>query len=125
MFFAKRRSALRVTEKMGLDPKSPEATQLVEMIIAGVKQFSVMFPNMPGTVSELEKALWSAAALTDNASAYARLERELGASGNQVDDLMLRVRTAGRVLAVEEGLDGVAEKFYDRLRPVGQVAGRG
>lgn len=123
MFFAKRRSALRVTEKMGLDPRSREATELVDMIMAGAKQYATMFPGV--RVSELERALWSAAALTDNASAYARLERELPASGQQVDDLMRTVRRAGRQLAIEEGLTGVATGYYDRLRPVGQVVGRG
>jgi hypothetical protein len=125
MFFAKRRSGLRVTEKMGLDPRSPEATELVEMIIAGAKQYERMSPAIQAKVSDLEKALWAAAALTDNASAYARLERELRVTGKEVDDLMLRVRRAGRDLAIEEGLNSVAERFYDRLRPVGQVAGRG
>jgi hypothetical protein len=73
MFFEKRRNALRITERMGLDPKSAETTQLVEMIISGVKQYSEMVPGNV-KVSGFEKTLWSVAAQTDNASAYGRLK---------------------------------------------------
>jgi hypothetical protein len=38
--------------------------------------------------------------------------------------LMERARAAGRELAMEEGLQGVVERFFDRLRPVGAVIGR-
>lgn len=123
MFFEKRRNALRVTGRMGLDPKSNETTQLVDMIIAGVKQYSEMVPGGV-KVSAFEKTLWSTAALTDNASAYARLKRELRTSDDAVIELMRRARAAGRELALEEGLQSVVERFFDRLRPVGAVVGK-
>ena len=94
MFFEKRRNALRITERMGLDPKSNETTQLVQMIIAGAKQYSQMVPDGV-RVSAFEKTLWSTAAMTDNASAYARLGRELRISDEAVIELMRRVRAAG------------------------------
>jgi hypothetical protein len=124
MFFQKRRNALRITERMGLDPKSAEVTQLVDMIIAGVKQYAEMVPSGV-KVSAFEKTLWSTAAMTDNASAYARLKRELRMTDEAVIELMRRARAAGRELALEEGLQGVVDRFFDRLRPVGAVIGKG
>jgi hypothetical protein len=125
MFFQKRRNALRITERMGLDPRSAETTQLVDMIIAGVKQYNEMLTAAQrGKVSAFERTLWSTAGMTDNVTAYVRLKRELGIGDDQVIELMRRARAAGRELAIEEGLTGVVERFFDRLRPVGEVMGK-
>ncbi len=125
MFFARRRHALRVIEKMGLNVRSPEATEIAEMIIAGAKQYAAMFPNAPVKVSKLEQVLWSVAAMTDNASAYNRLSRSFGMSNERVNVLMRLARQAGRDVAIESGLPEVVTRFYDRLRPVGHFTAQG
>lgn len=116
MFFARRRHALRIVEKMGLPVRSLEATHIVEMIIDGSKQYDAMFPGAP--VSKQEQVLWSVAAMTDNASAYNRLAR-VGVPSSRVNELMQLARQAGREHAIEVGLPEVATRFFDRLRPVG------
>ena len=66
MFFAKRRWALRVVERMGIPTKSVVTTELVGMIIQGAKQYGEMVKSVGQKIGDPELVLMSALAIDGN-----------------------------------------------------------
>lgn len=120
MFFENRRWAVRVIEEMGLSIKSPEATELVEMIIAGAKQYKQMTRSTGVKLSQPELVLMSVAAMTDNNSALNRLVTDLGLQADEAAALLMKARSAGRSLAMNGGFHEIVSGFYDRLADRGE-----
>ncbi len=114
MFFAKRRWALRVIDGMGLPSSSPEATELVDMIIAGAKQFEEMVHSTGMRMNDAELVLMSVAAMSRNPTALNRLTQDAGLSVNEATQLLERARRAGRHLADENGYTEIVARHYDR-----------
>jgi hypothetical protein len=115
MFFARRRWALRVIERMGLPARNPVATELVDMIINGAKTYQVMMRATTGeSFTQPEFVLMAVAAMTDNGSAFDRLRGQ----GFDAEHLLARARETGRQLVVENGFHVLVRRFYDRLPEV-------
>ena len=115
MFFNinKRRWALRVTEEMGLPTRSPEATELVEMIIQGAKQHNQMARSAGLKFSDPELVLMSVSAMKSNQSALRRLVDYVRLTPEQAYDLLKSAHRAGRALAVKEGYTKMIDAMYD------------
>lgn len=120
MLFEKRRWAVRVIEEMDLPIRSPEATELVEMIIAGAKQYEQMTRSTGVKLSQAELVLVSAAAMTDNNSSFNRLVTDLGLQDDEAEALLMKARRAGRRLAVNGEFHEIVSGFYDRLADPGE-----
>lgn len=115
MFFERRRWALRVIERMGLQAREPAAAELVDMMINGAKMYKDMMRGTAGVkITERELVLMAVASMSDNRSAFERLRRvRLDA-----ERLLAALRVAGRLLAVENGFHTLVTRFYDRLPEV-------
>lgn len=109
MFFTRRRWALRVTEKMELNPSSQIASEIVSMIIQGSKQFNKMFRQANSKLSKQEQILMSAAALRDNYSAINRLTTEFKISNQEARNLFAKAKNSAYELAIENDFNTLLE----------------
>jgi hypothetical protein len=109
MYFVRTRWAFRVIERMGLAACSPAAVELVDMMIYGAK----MYRAMGVKITEPELVLMAVAAMSDNRTAFERLQKRFDA-----EQLLAQARQAGRALAVECGFNDLVTRFYDRLPEV-------
>jgi hypothetical protein len=105
MFFATRSSASKITDRMGLAARSPEAKVLIRLISWSEKQTDEMLravrkPALPKTEGELGAAV----AMARNASAVAEVGRVLQIDLEKARQLLARCRDAAADLASEEGL---------------------
>lgn len=113
MFFARRRWALRVTERMGLDSRAAETTELVDMILQGAKQLDQQFRSVGQKMSAPELVLSSTAILANNKSAMGRLATNPHIGVHQALVLTAQAHDAGRALAIEQGYTEMVAAMYD------------
>ena len=111
MFFAKRRWALRVIEGTGVSASSELATELVDMIIQGAKQYPELTRHVGQSMSDPELVLPATAAMAQNQSAVSRLQ-ELGMSLGESQAVLNRVHEAGRDLAETGGYTDIVKRMY-------------
>lgn len=114
MFFAKRRWAVNVIEKMGLNVRSSVATELIDMIVDGAKQCQRMTRSTGVGMSDAELTLMAVAAMSDNRSAFDRLKR----TGYDAEQLLTSARVAGQSLSIENGFQRLVDQFYSKLPEV-------
>jgi len=97
---------------MGLSASSVEATELVDMMIAGAKQFGEMMRTTGVKLTAPELILISAAALHDNRSAIERLRSNLRLSQNEVSEMLRRAHEAARTLAEDHDYQEVLRSRF-------------
>jgi predicted S18 family serine protease len=116
MFFGTKSGASKITDRMGLPGRSPEAKVLIRLIDWSAKETDKMFqamrkPVLPKTEGELGAAI----AMARNASALAEVARVLHVEPEKARQLLARCRDAAAALASEAGLtEIVATATRDR-----------
>lgn len=117
MLFPRRTWAVRVVERMGIPIKSAAATCLIEILVWASKQDEQMMKEVAGFALPIRDiVIGLATSMVHNQSAVKRLSDNLGVPPQAARMLLTDLRTAGRALAVDNGLTKVVE-LADR-RPV-------
>jgi hypothetical protein len=105
MLFARRRYAIRLAEKAGLDVRSPQATVLIRLTLWGAKELGRTAEKATGRrVPRLEFLLMIAMRLVGNHTAINEVARVLHIEGHPARSLLLKWRHAALELAEEHGL---------------------
>lgn len=107
MPFEKRVWALRLTERMGLLPNDPANTELVMMMVLGAMRFRKTATDRVelGKLSDLALVLIALTKMAEKRAAYQRLWD----GGFDAEFLLASAKRAGKELALENGLDTLAE----------------
>lgn len=115
MFFQRRRWALRGIEEMALPVRSPEATLLIDLLIWSAKVEADML-KVAGE-SQMPKPsgiLMGGITMIHNATAVAKVARDLHLTEQAATQLLMRLKIASRQLAVSNGFEQIVD-LADRV----------
>lgn len=107
MFMAKRTWALRVMDQANIPASSSLATELVDMLVRGAKQTQALTRTVEAgsraKLDDLDFIMMSARAMSDNVSAFDRLQEDAGLSGIEALSVLASVRAAANELYRNQG----------------------
>jgi hypothetical protein len=114
MLFPRRTWALRVTEGMGLHPKSRETTLLVDLLIWSAEQDAKMMQQAGTSIlPKPEGILLGAISMVNNHSAVLKTARELQIEPQTAENLLLRMRASAIALAKQNGFESLLRLVRD------------
>lgn len=104
MFFTRRRWALRITDRMGLPARSPEAAALVRVIILSAKQNDADIRTYGGQPGPKQFGLLRTATILDRRPEPAAwLSKELDIPASEASRMVRLAGQAARELLAESG----------------------